>query len=296
MGYELWTSPITGYRRKGTRLEELRILFAAGVQARAILEPLQCCPADAPGLVMKRILEQRGFDVAGVQETPDGPVLGYVEKVKLVGAHTADSLLPLHAEHLISDSTAIDEVLSALRSKPRVFVVVGTGVKGIVTRADLNKPPVRIYLFALVSLLEMHLRFWVRTMYPEDGWEKALKASRMEEAQKLQEARQKRNAHISLLACLQFSDLRGLVLDKEEARVALRLGSKGKGKELLEDAEELRNRLAHSQDDLVEGKTWEQLIDLVTALDSAVTCSDAAVEKRARDSVKGEGAALWVSG
>lgn len=44
MGYELWTSPITGYRRKGTRFSELRAVIGAGVQARSIFEPLQCCP------------------------------------------------------------------------------------------------------------------------------------------------------------------------------------------------------------------------------------------------------------
>ena len=37
MSYELWTAPITGYRRRGTRLSEIRSL------------------------------EYRGFDVAGVQ-------------------------------------------------------------------------------------------------------------------------------------------------------------------------------------------------------------------------------------
>jgi hypothetical protein len=296
MGYELWTSPITGYRRKGTRLEELRALFAAGVQARAILEPLQCCPTDSPAPEMKRILEQRGFDVAGVQERPNGPVLGYVQKDQLNGARTSEHLLPLHAEHLISDSTPIGEVLTTLRSKERLFVVVGSGVKGLVTRADLNKPPVRIYLFALVSLLEMHLRFWVRAMYKEDSWRQSLKPQRMETAQKLQEARLKRNAHISLLACLQFSDLRDLVLELEDARKALGLGSKTKGKELLEDAEELRNRLAHSQDDLIEGKSWEQLIDLVAALDAAVTSSDGLVEERARGGRNDENGALWVSG
>lgn len=295
MGYELWTSPITGYRRKGTRLEELRELFAAGIQARAILEPLQCCPADAPASEMREALERRGFDVAGVQEKLGGPVIGYVEKQQLQRERVSEHLLQLHAEHLVSDSTPINELLVALRSKERQFVVIGAGVKGIVTRADLNKPPVRIYLFALVSLLEMHLRFWVRAMYPSESWQEKLDEKRLEAAQKLQKLRVQRNAHISLLACLQFGDLRDLVLEAEEARITLGFGSKNKGKELLEHAEDLRNRLAHSQEDLVEGKSWEQLIDLVEAVDAAVSSSDEAVEKRARTAAN-DPAALWVAG
>lgn len=295
MGHELWISPITGYRRRGTRLAEMRALFAAGIQARAILEPLQCCPADAPALEMKRILEKRGFDVAGVQQKPDGPVIGYVEREQLQGVNASEHLLHLNSEQLVSDSTSISEVLAALQSKERVFVVVGAGVKGIITRADLNKPPVRIYLFGLISLLEMHLRYWVRAVYGDESWETKLKANRLETAKNLQEARRTRNDHISLLACLQFSDLRQLVLDAEEIRTKLNLGSKTKGKALLENAEELRNRLAHSQDDLVEGMSWEQLIDLVESIYETVSVSDETVEERVRSGANNT-TSLWLAG
>jgi hypothetical protein len=56
MGFQLWTSPVTGYRRAGTRLRELRHLFEDGITARAILEPLQCCHAGADALTMAQIL------------------------------------------------------------------------------------------------------------------------------------------------------------------------------------------------------------------------------------------------
>jgi CBS domain-containing protein len=295
MGYELWISPITGYRRKGTRLAEMRALFAAGVQARAILEPLQCCPADAPASEMKRILEKRGFDVAGVQQKRGGPVIGYVEKDQLQGGNASEHLRQVNSEQLVSDSTSISEVLAELRSKERVFVVVGAGVKGIITRADLNKPPIRIYLFGLISLLEMHLRYWVRAAYGDESWETKLNAKRLETAKNLQEVRRTRNDQISLLACLQFSDLRQLVLAAEEIRTKLNFGSKTKGKELLENAEELRNRLAHSQDDLVEGKSWEQLIDLVESIYGTVSISDENVEERVR-SAGNNTTSLWVAG
>ena len=69
-----------------------------------------------------------------------------------------------------------------LRSKDRVFVLVGPEVKGIITLADLNKPLVRVYLFGLVSLLEMHLRFWVSTSYGQDDWKHELKEDRLRTA------------------------------------------------------------------------------------------------------------------
>ena len=79
MGHALWTSPITGYRRKGTRFAELRDLIEAGITARAILEPLQSCWTEAPALEMARLLKTRDFDLAGVQAEKDAPVIGFVE-------------------------------------------------------------------------------------------------------------------------------------------------------------------------------------------------------------------------
>jgi hypothetical protein len=295
MGYELWTSPITGYRRRGTRLSEIRALLATGVQASAILEPLQCCSANAPETEMRNIMEHRGFDVAGVQEAQNGPVIGYVEKSQFQDGITSNRLLQLKSENIISEATPLGQVFSYLRSKEWVFVVVGIGVKGIVTRADLNKPPARIYLFSLVSLLEMHLRYWVRVTYEHESWQAELSDKRLEAAKKLQVERRARNNEISLLACLQLADLIGLVVRRNELREKLQLPGKEKAKSFLAHAEGLRNNLAHSQEDLIEGSSWEDLIDLVAALESLVARSDQIIEERA--SALGDNAlSLWVVG
>ncbi len=185
MGYELWTSPITGYRRKGTRLSELRSLFGAKIGARAILEPIQCCPAGALATEMRELLGRRGFDVAGVMNEPTGPVIGFVIAKELSEGTVEKHKKPLSVEHLISDATPIADLLRVLRAKERAFVLVGPEVKGIVTLADLNKPPIRVYLFGLVSLLEMHLRYWIRDGYPDGSWKEHLKEKRIENANKL---------------------------------------------------------------------------------------------------------------
>lgn len=292
MGYQLWTSPITGYRRKGTRLSELRSMVAARIGARAILEPLQCCPADAPATEMRDLLGERGFDTAGVMKEAAGPVIGFVIAKELSKGFVRDHKKPLNAEHLISDATPIADLLRVLRSKERAFVLVGPDVKGIVTLADLNKPPIRVYLFGLVSLLEMHLRFWVRHAYADDSWKKHLSGKRLEYATEIQVERQKRNEQIDLLDCLQFCDLRDLLLRNEALRNRLGFKSKGKGEELLKEAEKLRDRLAHSQQDIVEGISWQELIDLIDQMEALVHRSDDAVEHEAKSSKK-NGPSLW---
>jgi len=292
MGHELWTSPITGYRRKGTRLSELRSMLGAQIGARAILEPIQCCPVDAPAAEMRELLGQRGFDLAGVMNEPKGPVVGFVIARELSDGTVRKHQKPLNAEHLISVDTPIADLLGVLRAKERAFILIGPQVKGIVTLADLNKPPVRVYLFGLVSLLEMHLRFWIRTAYGDGSWKELLKPKRMENANKLQSERQKLNQQIDLLNCVQVCDLNDLLLGNEKLRKQLGVESKGKGEKLLRESEKLRDRLAHSQQDLVDGTTWNELIELVGGMEALVHRSDDEVEKTAQFSKK-EGPSLW---
>jgi hypothetical protein len=186
MGYELWTSPITGYRRKGTRLSELRSLTEAGITAHAILEPLKSCPVDTPASEAARMLRQRDFDVAGVKKDPGGKVISWVTAKELNDGLVRDHMRSLTADDLISDATPLSAVLKVFKKQHFAFVLIGPEVRGIVTRADLNKPPVRIYLFSLVSLLEMHLGFWVRAEYPDDSWQQELDGERLAAAKKIQ--------------------------------------------------------------------------------------------------------------
>ena len=85
MGYQLWVSPVTGYRRKGTRFSALKKIFIDNVTAKNIYEPLLCCPADSRAEHAKDALKTREFDVAGVKETEGGEVIGYVITDELMG-------------------------------------------------------------------------------------------------------------------------------------------------------------------------------------------------------------------
>jgi hypothetical protein len=295
MGDQLWTSPITGYRRKGTRLKELRHLFEDGITARAVFEPLQACPADADAAHMAEILLQRDFDVAGVQERPNGPVIGFVLRELLQAGTVREHLQTLTAAHLISDATPLASLLSVLKTREHAFVLLGPEVRGIITRADLNKPPVRVYLFGLISLFEMHLTFWVKDSCPGDSWKKDLTATRIEAAEELLRKREARKENIDLLLCLQFCDKRDLVLQRDDLRGRLGLGSKRRALAILKHAEKLRDLLAHSQQDLTEGLSWPEIIEVVEMLENTVHKSDDLVEEKASRSAGRALTGLWAS-
>jgi hypothetical protein len=293
MGYELWTSPITGYRRRGTRLVELRSVLGAGITARSILEPLQSCPADASAAEMADLLRRRDFDVAGVKAVQDGPVIGFVERDGLTSGLVRDHRKEITADHLVSDATDLPRLLSHLKGRQYAFVSSGPSVEGIVTRADLNKPPVRVYLFGLVSLLEMHLAFWITDGYPSNSWEGKLKRVRLDAAKDVQRMRRRGSEEPALFECLQFCDKRDLVLGHPELPSKMGMGLGADALESLRQAESLRNDLAHSQRDLAGGSSWEEVIGLVEWMETVVQVSDERVESRAENGTGRAGADLW---
>ncbi len=142
-----------------------------------------------------------------------------------------------------------------------VFVLDRNRVDGIVTRGDLQKAPVRMLLFGLITTLEMLLLSLVKESYPNDVWQGSLKLTRLDKAKALHAQRQSRNEAIELSDCLQFCDKTSLVLDKPDAWARL-CDSRGTAARVLRSAEALRDRLAHAQD-IVSGSSWPETIDLV---------------------------------
>ena len=199
MGYQLWISPVTGYRRKGTRFSSLKKIFVDNVIAKSIFEPLLCCPADSMAEHAKDALKIREFDVAGVKESEDGVLKGYVVTNELVDGELKKYVKPIAHELLISDSSAIADIFVALTKRDFAFVLYGKHIIGIITKADINKPPVRIYLFGMISLFEMYLNAWVNHYYPDDMWKGVLSAKRMKAACEIYDKRKVNNQDLSLL-------------------------------------------------------------------------------------------------
>lgn len=295
VGYQLWTSETTGYRRRGTKLAELVSVLGSGAVTQTILEPLRCASASEPAVEARRVLLARGFDVAGVQEFESGPVIGMVATQDLTEGVVRDHLNPIQTIDRISDNTPVANLLHLLKCKERVFVASEAKVWGIVTRADLNKPPIRVYLFGLISLLEMHLQFWISAEFAEESWIDHLPVQRLEDAKALQRERHQADAAIGLLDCLQFCDKASLFSRSIGLISKFALGSKSMTRDLLGGAERLRNDLAHSQLDLAHGTSWERILKRVEGIEKFVHTSDQIIEQQAQRLRDGFDDGLWVA-
>jgi len=282
MGYQLWISPLTGYRRKGTKFAALKHIFIDNVTAKCIYEPLLCCPVNSVSRKAKEALKIRNFDVAGVKEKKDGPVIGYVVADDIHDDDFKKYVKKIDQELLISDSTPLAEIFSVLSSRHFSFVIYGNNIVGIITRADINKPPVRIYIFGIISLIEMHLNSWINHFYPNNTWVPIICTRRMDDAKIVYEQRKGNNQELTLLECLQLCDKREL-LKKIDEFLGIFEFSKRKFETHIERVEKIRNELAHSQYSIISNMEWDNFIETIAIMEKFLIKSDTEVERIAKE-------------
>jgi len=249
---------------------------------RAVFEPLQCCYLDAPAVDVARELTKLDYDIAGVVQRDSSRVVGWLDRNDVSDGPCELSLRKIEPDHVLSDSTPLTSALHVLAFQPWAFVVAGHGVTGIITRSDLQKPPVRAVIFGLLSLMEIHLDFWIQHHCPNDSWREFLGDERISKADSLRAQRKIRNEELSVLDCLQLCDKAKIVSMLPEASATLGFESRTAAKSMFAKVERLRNRVAHSHD-LVSGETWERVSSVLRAVETMLDRSDKAVERLKND-------------
>lgn len=235
------------------------------------------CPADSIAEHAKDALKVREFDVAGVKETKGGEVIGYVLTDELANGELRKYLTVIDLELLISDSTPIADIFTALTDRDFVFVLYGKHIIGIITKADINKPPVRIYLFGMISLFEMHLNRWINYIYPDNTWEPEISNNRIKAALDIYETRKGNNQDLSLLECLQFCDKRNILKKSDDFIKEFDFSEEGFDT-FVKQVEKIRNELAHSQNSIISNVEWSIFVETISNLEDFLINSDKKVE------------------
>ncbi len=253
----------------------LRTALAQALVARHVAEELASFDASSPVAEVRDFMRRKDFDVVGVRD--DGFVYGYAE-----ADHPGDCAIG-HCVRSFDEATCIGEdeplsrIFSFLQVSPRVFVVRNDRVTGIITRGDLEKAPVRMWLFALVSLIEMQLLRLIREHYPGETWRRVLSDGRVEKAEQICDKRHADKTHIDLADCLQFCDKRDIVLKTPALFQSLSLEAFPDPSTLFKELQDLRDDLAHAQS-VVLGR-WPRLVELSRAAEGILTsCESARVD------------------
>ena len=258
------TRPADRVTQPGSSFTDLRLLLDNSLVVRHVAVRLEQCKAGDKATAIRLHMERMSFDVMGVQE--NGVLRGYVRRADLKSGRCGDHSKPFAPQDIISSATPLAEVLPLLRSRPHLFVLDRAELDGLVTRADLQKAPVRMLLFGLVSLLEASLTAMVRICFLDGSFESRLSPGRQQKAGQLFAERRGRNEEIDLADCLKLADKLGLLAGVPDFLSFFGLPEARSARKQFEAMEALRNRLAHGQD-LVTGTTWEAVIGTALAID-----------------------------
>jgi predicted transcriptional regulator len=147
-------------------LRDLSEIFERSITVKDIAEPLASFDVSSPVDDVKKFMDDKDYDVIGLRK--NGLIVGYAKKSDL--SRGKIEIINFKEDEKFSETTPLINVLEAFQSFERIFVFIFGEVGGIVTRGDLQKSPVRMWLFGLISLIEMQTLRLIRHCYPHDSW------------------------------------------------------------------------------------------------------------------------------
>lgn len=171
-------------------------------------------------------------------------IVGYIEIKEIQDGKCGNHIKPFSTEELVSDSTPLLEVLRKFNEKnlERLFIINKTEVSYIVTKSDLQKIPVRMFIFSLLSFLEMKMIEIIDKKYPNDKWMKFLEKSEKRKIEKSYKKKKSKNENLKKINCAYFSQLTK-IMKKIKLKYGYNLN------EIFDESlNEIRNNIAHSQD------------------------------------------------
>jgi len=231
-------------------------IFMRAFQAQDIAEPLRSFDTGFEASRIAEYLHARTTrNVAGLRES--GRVKGYVRQQDLGEAAADEHLRPFRKGQLVEGDASLADVVSVLTRHDYCFVRVLDDVVGVISRGEMQKPVVRMWLFGFITTIEMGLRERTGRRWPDGGWEQKLTASRLQKAQALRDERLRRGQECELMDCVQLSDLAKVLLSEPEERAAYGFETAGAAKRVIKEMESLRNNLAHAQD--IVTHDWAQI-------------------------------------
>lgn len=251
-------------------------LFLKGFRARDIAASLASFDETTPQAAIGSALGAQELEVAGIRRS--GKMAGWVARAELSDSQDPAPCRSFDAESIIDDSAGLHEVVEALNRARYLFVRSFGEVNGLVRRSDLEKPAARMWLFGLITVMELRVTRLIEDYLPDDSWRQYLSVGRLNLAHTLQEERRRRGQHRSLLECLHFAD-KGRIMSRElRLRQHTRFTSRKEVENFVQGLQDLRNNLAHAQD--LAGD-WEVICELAANLHQIVVGKPTAIEASA---------------
>jgi hypothetical protein len=186
------------------------------------------------------IMERHNVPAVGIRR--EGVIRGYVTREDPL---CEQEILP---GQILVENASFSEVILALSRHDLCFVQLLDAIAGIIVKDDIQHPYMRMWLFGIVTMLEMETGPMIERFWPDDTWKSLVSPGRLAKAGILLEERTRRKQQSTLLACLQFSDKMQILVEHEKFFQMLGFPSKKVAGRICKELESLRNNLAHAQD------------------------------------------------
>ncbi len=192
-------------------------------------------------------LKTRGFDVVGIKNR-ENLQLGFVHINTLEGqkGKVVHYITKFEHQFLITEDTSLLASIRLIKKHNHLFLLNKNQISGIVTRADLQKMPIRLLAFSMMSYLEMIFSAIIKTYIDDNYLAKYINLNRYESAKRIFNERMKRNEAIDLISCIQLADQRDILAKNPRFLEKIGLSKKQFVRE-MKDMIDIRNEIAHSQ-------------------------------------------------
>lgn len=250
---------------RDTQSSRLRHLFYDGFSALDLAEPLVSFDESARAEEVKEFMIEKNFDLVGIRQK--GLVEGYVRRDELTSGLCREHFQPFTPDDdLVPDTANLTEVVKSLAINQQCFVTILDRVGAIITLTDLEKPPMRMFLFGMITLGEMLMTELIRKRYSDGSWQALLSEQRLAKAMQLQADRDRRGQSADLIDCLQYGDKGWILSYDEEFRKAVNQASRREARKAIKEMETLRNNLAHTQEIIPSG--WQRIVIACSRLET----------------------------
>jgi len=239
-------------------------LFTTAFSARDILESLPTYDVRMIGNSYLPELASYNAGAVGIREN------GHISKYILDEDIRSGQLIfrTIEKQQQVTLDTPLATVIHVLTMFSCCFVTINDEPFGIITRMDIEKPVVRMWLFGIITLHEMLLTKDIRAEWKNEEWSAFLTESRIEKARELQKIREERGTKADLLDCLQYSDKLQIGINKPDFLRNSGFASRNAAKRSIKDLEALRNNLAHGQD--ITSQDWPPIARLAKRVQTLI--------------------------
>jgi hypothetical protein len=238
-------------------------LFTKSFLAQDIAEPLRSFDDDRPADIVSGLMSAKHLEVAGLRR--EGLVCGYILPSELREGQCGDFKRLFVPGQVVGSDASFTDVIQVLTRHDWCFVTILGDVAGVVGRSDMQKPIVRMWLFGIITLIEIKMVQRIKMNWPDNSWTALISSERLRLAENLQSERRRRNQPCDLLDCLQLPDKAQILMQDPAQLAEFEFKTIGAAKRVIKDLESLRNNLAHAQD--IVSHDWPQIARMARNLE-----------------------------